>query len=59
MVPLSRLSSLPEEDHELTLEQYIRREIERQYQQFKEDAERKIALFEAKAAETRRAIESA
>ncbi|KIP01663.1 hypothetical protein PHLGIDRAFT_20632 [Phlebiopsis gigantea 11061_1 CR5-6] len=59
MVPLSNLSSLPEEDHDLTLEQYIRREIEKQYQQFKEDAERKIALFEAKATETRRIIESA
>lgn len=59
MAPLSNLSSLPEEDHDLTLEQYIRREIEKQYQQFKEDAERKIALFEAKATETRRVIESA
>jgi len=57
-MPLEKLSSLTEDEGAMTIEQYIRREIEIQYQRFKEDGERRIALFKEKAAETRRIIET-
>lgn len=57
MLPLQRLTSLTTEECDMTLEQYIRREIEREYERFKADGERRIALFREKAAEARRAIE--
>ena len=59
MIPLQKLTSLTEEECNMTLEQFIRREIGKQYMQFKEDATQRIALFQAKAAETRQMIESA
>ncbi|KAJ3558252.1 hypothetical protein NM688_g1031 [Phlebia brevispora] len=59
LVPVQMLSSLSEEECNMTIEEFIRREIELQYQQFKEDGERKIALFKEQAAETRRTIETA
>ncbi|OBZ78090.1 Protein bir1 [Grifola frondosa] len=55
--PIQKLTSLTEEESSMTIEQYIRRETELQYMQFKEDAERRIALFKEKAAEAREAIE--
>ncbi|THH32548.1 hypothetical protein EUX98_g1636 [Antrodiella citrinella] len=57
-MPTEKLSYLTEDESAMTIEQYIRREIEVQYQRFKEDGERKIALFQEKVAETRRIIES-
>ncbi|EKM56921.1 uncharacterized protein PHACADRAFT_141944 [Phanerochaete carnosa HHB-10118-sp] len=59
MLSLQRITSLTEEECDMTLEQYIRREIEREYEQLKADGERRIALFREKATEARRAIESA
>ncbi|KAI0764888.1 hypothetical protein C8Q74DRAFT_1318439 [Fomes fomentarius] len=56
--PVEKLGSLTEEEAEMTLEQYIRREMELQYAQFKADAERRIDEFKAKAAETRTLIET-
>ena len=58
VVPLERLTALTEEESAMTIEQYIRREIDVQYQRFKEDGERRITLFKEKAAETRRIIEA-
>jgi hypothetical protein len=59
LLPLDKLPSLTEDECDMTLEQYIRREMEREQQKFKADAKRKIGLFKEKAAETRRIIESA
>ncbi len=56
--PVEKLGSLTEEEAEMTLEQYIRREMELQYAQLKADAERRIDEFKAKAAETRTLIET-
>lgn len=55
---VTNLTALTEDEGDLTLEQYIRRELERQYQQFKEDGDRQIALFKQRAAEARKMIES-
>ncbi|KAI0777751.1 hypothetical protein BD413DRAFT_467956 [Trametes elegans] len=57
-IPIEKLTSLTEQEAEMTLEQYIRRETELQYAQFKADAERKIAEFKAKAAEARKLMEA-
>ncbi|CDO70628.1 hypothetical protein BN946_scf184748.g26 [Trametes cinnabarina] len=57
-VPLERLTSLTEEEANMTLEQYIRREMEVQYAQFKADAERRIEEFKQRAAEARKLIET-
>ncbi|KAI0659222.1 hypothetical protein C8Q70DRAFT_915546 [Cubamyces menziesii] len=56
--PIEALTSLTEEEGEMTLEQYIRRETELQYAQFKADAERRIEEFKQRAAEARRLIET-
>ena len=56
--PVEKLGSLSEEEAEMTLEQYIRREMESQYAQLKADAERRIEEFKEKAAETRKLIET-
>ena len=56
--PVEKLGSLTEEEAEMTLEQYIRREMESQYAQLKADAERRIEEFKEKAAETRKLIET-
>ena len=55
--PIETLVSLTEEETEMTLEQYIRREMELQYAQLKADGERRIEEFKQKAAETRKLIE--
>ena len=55
---LEKLASLTEEEMEMTLEQYVRREMELQYAQLKADGERRIEEFKQKAAETRRLIET-
>ncbi|KAI0674377.1 hypothetical protein C8Q78DRAFT_989329 [Trametes maxima] len=57
-VPIEKLTSLTEEEANMTLEQYIRRETELQYAQFKADAERRIEEFKRKAAEARKLIET-
>ncbi|KAI0711191.1 hypothetical protein C8T65DRAFT_186079 [Cerioporus squamosus] len=57
-VPIEKLASLTEEETEMTLEQYIRREMGIQYAQLKADGERRIDEFKQKAAETKRLIES-
>ncbi|KAI8986903.1 hypothetical protein BD414DRAFT_415750 [Trametes punicea] len=56
-VPIEKLTNLTEEEADMTLEQYIRREMELQYAQFKADAERRIDEFKERAAEARRLIE--
>ncbi|KAI0360603.1 hypothetical protein OH77DRAFT_1470713 [Trametes cingulata] len=57
-IPIEKLTSLTEEEANMTLEEYIRRETELQYAQFKADAERRIEEFKRKAAEARRIIET-
>ncbi|OCH93314.1 hypothetical protein OBBRIDRAFT_832707 [Obba rivulosa] len=57
-LPLHKLDSLTEEESAMTIEQYLRREIERQYVQFKEDGERRIADVQAAAVEIKRRIEA-
>ncbi len=54
--PVEKLISLTEEETDMTLEQYIRREMEIQYAQLKADGERRIEEFKQKAAETRKLI---
>ncbi|KAL1943940.1 hypothetical protein VTO73DRAFT_3758 [Trametes versicolor] len=58
-VPIEKLTGLTEEEANMTLEEYIRRETELQYAQFKADAERKIDEFKRKAAEAKQLIETA
>ena len=55
--PIEEMAKLTDEEAEMTLEQYIRREMEVQYAQLKADAERRIEEFKQKAAETRKVIE--
>lgn len=57
-LPLQKLTSLTEDECNLTIEQYIKREIEREYSKIKEDGERQIALFLERAAERRRQLEA-
>ncbi|KAI0746858.1 hypothetical protein C8Q80DRAFT_802071 [Daedaleopsis nitida] len=57
-IPIEKLSSLTEEEAGMTLEQYIRREMESQYAQLKADAERRIKEFKEKAVETSKVIET-
>ncbi|THG96500.1 hypothetical protein EW026_g5340 [Hermanssonia centrifuga] len=59
MVTMHKLPRLTEEESNMTIEQFIRREIENQYQQFKRDGERRIAAFLEQAAGTKRTIEAA
>ncbi|KAL4253018.1 hypothetical protein ABKN59_002195 [Abortiporus biennis] len=59
LIPMNQLSSLSEEECNMTIEDYIRREIEVQYQLFKEDGERKIKEFRARGEEAKRTIENA
>ena len=56
--PMEKLVSLTEEETDMTLEQYIRREMELQYAQLKADGQRRIEEFKQKAAETRNLIET-
>ncbi|KAI0336874.1 hypothetical protein GY45DRAFT_1237805 [Cubamyces sp. BRFM 1775] len=56
--PIEALTSLTEKEGEMTLEEYIRRETELQYAQFKADAERRIEEFKRRAAEARKLIET-
>ncbi|KZT10475.1 uncharacterized protein LAESUDRAFT_673243 [Laetiporus sulphureus 93-53] len=58
MFPIEKITSLTEEESAMTVEQFIRREMERQYRWLKEDTERQLARIREKAAETRRAIEA-
>lgn len=55
---MEKLVSLTEEETDMTLEQYIRREMELQYAQLKADGQRRIEEFKQKAAETRNLIET-
>ena len=59
LIPVQMISALSEEESNMTIEDFIRREIELQYKQFKEDGERRIAEFKEQAAETRKTIEAA
>ncbi|KAH9941315.1 uncharacterized protein BXZ73DRAFT_88456 [Epithele typhae] len=56
--PAEELSHLTEEEANMTIEQYIRHEMERQYVQLKTDGERRIEEFKRKAVETRKVIEA-
>ncbi|EPS96498.1 hypothetical protein FOMPIDRAFT_1130345 [Fomitopsis schrenkii] len=57
MDPLPQLKMLTEEESMMTVEQWIRREIERESRMLKEDAERQLAAVKEKAAQMRRDIE--
>ena len=56
-IPVQKLTFLTAEESSMTIEEYVRREIELQYQQLKKDAERRIEEFKIKAAKTRRILE--
>ncbi|TFY69846.1 hypothetical protein EVJ58_g196 [Rhodofomes roseus] len=58
MVPVHRLDVLTEEESSLTVEQWIRREIEAECRLLKEEAERRIAAVREKAAEVRKVVEA-
>jgi hypothetical protein len=51
-------AQLTEEERIMTVEQWIRREIEVQYERLKRDGEAKIRLFKERAEEVRRQIEA-
>jgi hypothetical protein len=51
-------AQLTEEERIMTVEQWIRREIEVQYERLKRDGESKIRLFKERAEEVRRQIEA-
>jgi hypothetical protein len=51
-------AQLAEEERMMTVEQWIRREIEVQYERLKRDGETKIRLFKERAEEVRRQIEA-
>ena len=51
-------AQLTEEERMMTVEQWIRREIEAQYERLKRDGEEKIRLFKERAEEVRRQIEA-
>ena len=57
-MPVAKLSSLTEEESLMTIEQWIRREIDLQYQALKADGERTIAEFMEKAERTRKTLEA-
>ena len=57
-MPMAKLSSLTEEESLMTIEQWIRREIDLQYQALKADGERTIAEFMEKAERTRKTLEA-
>jgi hypothetical protein len=52
-----KFDSMTEAQKDMTVEQWIRGEIEMQYEQFKADGMRKITTFIERAAEVRRAIQ--
>lgn len=56
--PVEKLTALTGEETGMTLEQYIRREVEVQCMQLQADAKRRIEEFKRKAAETRKLIET-
>jgi len=51
-------AQLTEEERSMTVEQWIRREIEVQYERLKRDGEAKIRLFKERAEEVRRQVEA-
>ncbi|KAJ3478862.1 hypothetical protein NLI96_g9464 [Meripilus lineatus] len=53
LIPMAKITNMTEEEADMTIEQYIRRELERQYQQLKQDGQKRIEEFKQKAAETR------
>ena len=57
-MPIEKLTRLTEEETDMTLEQYIRREMEIQLAQLKADGERRIDEFKQKAADAKKLIES-
>lgn len=58
ILPALRLEMLTPEDRCLTVEQWIRREIEISYDQLKQDGRKQISLFEGRAREVRQIIEA-
>ncbi|KAL5477005.1 hypothetical protein ACEPAI_3192 [Sanghuangporus weigelae] len=56
--PIPVITALTEEERNMTVEQWIRHEMAVQYQQLKEDGERRIRAFLEKAEVTRRQIEA-
>ncbi|KAL5514491.1 hypothetical protein ACEPAG_2580 [Sanghuangporus baumii] len=56
--PIPVITALTEEERDMTVEQWIRHEMAVQYQQLKEDGERRIRAFLERAEVTRRQIEA-
>ncbi|KZT68955.1 BIR-domain-containing protein [Daedalea quercina L-15889] len=57
-LPMQQLAALTDEEYSMTVEQWIRREIETQTRLLKEDAEKQLAVVREKAAEMRKVIEA-
>ena len=57
-VPLPYISSLTDEERAMTVEQWIRHEMEMQYEQLKRDGETWIEEFKRRAGEVRKRIEA-
>ncbi|TDL24666.1 BIR-domain-containing protein [Rickenella mellea] len=56
--PMRQISGLSEEERSMTVEQWIRYEMDLQYEQLKRDGERRIEAFKQRAAEVRLRIEA-
>ncbi|KAJ7272685.1 hypothetical protein B0H12DRAFT_1091538 [Mycena haematopus] len=56
--PFVNMSSLSEAEQDMTVEEWIRYQMGIEYERFKRDGERQLGLFELRAEEVRRAIET-
>jgi hypothetical protein len=58
VLPIERIQGMTEVELSMTVEEWIRHEMQVQYDTFKADGERKIHAFQERAKSTRKAIES-
>ncbi|KAK7031567.1 hypothetical protein R3P38DRAFT_820230 [Favolaschia claudopus] len=56
--PFVNLESLTEAEQDMTVEEWIRYQMGIEYERFKRDGERQLGMFEVRAEEVRRAIET-
>ncbi|KAJ7089840.1 hypothetical protein B0H15DRAFT_939121 [Mycena belliarum] len=56
--PFLNLESLTEAEQDMTVEEWIRYQMGIEYERFKRDGERQLGMFEVRAEEVRRAIET-
>jgi hypothetical protein len=56
--PFVDMDSLSEAEQEMTVEEWIRYQMGIEYERFKRDGERQLGMFELRAEEVRRAIET-